>query len=105
MITKEFKEKKDYSIKLKNLAGSSFEKLISYNLSQRFYIEDIKYNGDKSKYNFFIGQNFNVNEIKKEIYSHLCPNHACAFNNNLIRNNILHQFNDYLTEFYLKMIK
>jgi len=100
MIIKEYKEKHDHSKKSKNPSGISFETLISYNLSQRFYIEDIQYNGDNSQYNFFVGQNFNVNEIKKEIYSHLCPNHACAYDNNLIRNKLMCQFNNFLIEFY-----
>ena len=90
----------NYSKKLNNLGGDAFEYMISYNISRKFFIEDINSDLKTKESNFNNSQELDINEIKKEIFNKLSPNNFSDVNDNKKKIKYISDFNTNITEYF-----
>ena len=97
-IVKNKKEGKNH--KLNNLGGDAFEYMISYNIAQKFFIEDIHTSVENKEDNFNTKQSLDIEEIKRAMIDKLSPIAECNIEDNETKNGYLNEFNDNLIEYF-----
>lgn len=96
------KDDKKYSKKMNKLGGDAFEKMISYKIVHKFFLEDIKRGTDAKKIEtkFNSEQYLDIKLIKKEILDKLSPSNNSDLNSNNLKIDYTSQFNRNIADFY-----
>ena len=74
--------------------------MISYNISKKFFIEDINSDLKTKESNFNNSQELDINEIKIEIFNRLSPNNFSDINDNNIKIKYISDFNTNIAEYF-----
>ena len=82
------------------MRGDAFEYLISYNISRKFFIEDINSDLKMKESNFNNSQELDINEIKIEIFNKLLPNNFSDVNDNNKKIQYISDFNTNIAEYF-----
>ena len=85
---------------MNNLGGDAFEKMISYNISRKFFIEDINSDVKAKESNFNNDEELDLNEIKMEILNNLSPNNILNREDNNKKAQYISDFNKNIIEYF-----
>ena len=101
VLSKQTDDKK-YSRKLNKLGGEAFEKMISYKIVHKFFLEDIlrATNAKEIERNFNMEQYLDVKMIKKEILDKLSPSNNFDLENNNLKIDYTTQFNKNISQYF-----
>lgn len=88
------------SKKLNNLGGDAFDYMISYNISKKFFIEDINSDVITKEANFNNNEEQDIIEIKMEIINKLSPNNFLNKNVNKKNMEYISNFNENIIEYF-----
>ncbi len=94
------KEFGNFSKKLGKLGGIAYENMISYNISKKFYLEDIDSSPEKKNKNFNTNKSLDINKLKEEIILKLLPSNEVSNSENIERGKTIAGFLDKLNQFY-----
>ena len=90
----------NYSKKLGKLGGNAYENIISYNLSKKFFVEDITNKKEEKSFSFNTNKTIDINELKKEIIEKLMPGNELSVKENNERIEVIHDFLNQINGFY-----
>ena len=90
----------NYSKKLGKLGGNAYESIISYNLSKKFFMEDIMNKKEEKSFTFNTNKTIDINELKKEIIEKLMPSNELSTKENSERTEVIHDFLNQVNKFY-----
>ena len=94
------KEFENYSKKLGKLGGEAYKNMISYNISKKFYLEDINSLHEKTRRNFNTNKSLDINKLKEEIILKLLPSNKESNKENIKKGKTIAGFLDKLNQFY-----
>ena len=94
------KEFENYSKKLGKLGGEAYKNMISYNISKKFYLEDIKSSFEKKSRHINTNKSLDINKLKDEIILKLLPSNKVIEKENIKRGKTIAGFLDKLNQFY-----
>jgi len=90
------KEFENYSKKLGKLGGDTYENMISYNISKKFYLEDINSSLEKKSRHINTNKSLDINKLKEEIILKLLPSNKVIEKENIKRGKTIAGFLDKL---------
>ena len=94
------KEFENYSKKLGKLGGEVYKNMISYNISKKFYLEDINSSLEKKSRHINTNKSLDINKLKEEIILKLLPSNKESNKENIKKGKTIAGFLDKLNQFY-----